>query len=93
MKRISAREFQNRAGEWQDVAKREPITITKHGRDSLVLMAVEEYERLSSRRREVYACEQVPDDVLDMIVSAQPSAEAADHDREVEDALDAGDNG
>jgi len=46
MPTISASDFQKRVGEFSDVARREPVTVTRHGRPSLVLLAAEDYERL-----------------------------------------------
>jgi prevent-host-death family protein len=43
---INASEFQKRVGEFSDIARREPVTVTRHGRPSLVLMSAEDYERL-----------------------------------------------
>jgi prevent-host-death family protein len=42
----NASEFQKRLGEFSSIARREPVTITNHGRPSLVLLASEDYERL-----------------------------------------------
>jgi prevent-host-death family protein len=44
----NASDFQKRLGEFSDLARREPVTITRHGRPSLVLLAAEDYERLRS---------------------------------------------
>jgi prevent-host-death family protein len=43
---INASEFQKRVDEFSDVARREPVTVTRHGRPTLVLLAAEEYDRL-----------------------------------------------
>jgi prevent-host-death family protein len=43
---ISASDFQKRVGEFSDVARREPVTVTRHGRPSLVLLSAEDYYRL-----------------------------------------------
>jgi prevent-host-death family protein len=43
---IKASEFQRRVGEFSDIARREPVTVTRHGRASLVLLSAEDYERL-----------------------------------------------
>lgn len=43
---VNASDFQKRVGEFADIARREPVTITRHGRASLVLLSVEDYERL-----------------------------------------------
>ena len=47
--RVTASEFQQAFGALSDKARREPVVITKHGRDSLVVMAAEEWERLRRR--------------------------------------------
>ena len=48
-------EFQRAFGPLSDKAAREPLTITKHGRDHLVLMSADEYARLKRRDRRVFA--------------------------------------
>jgi prevent-host-death family protein len=49
--RISSAEFQRQFGALSDKALTEPLTITRNGRDALVLLSVEEYERLKRRDR------------------------------------------
>ncbi|HLZ84702.1 MAG TPA: type II toxin-antitoxin system prevent-host-death family antitoxin [Caulobacteraceae bacterium] len=51
--RVTASEFQQAFGMLSDKARRQPVVITKHGRDSLVVMPVEEWERLKRRDRHV----------------------------------------
>ena len=46
MPTVKASEFQKRPGEYSDIARREPVTVTRHGRPSLVLLAAEDYARL-----------------------------------------------
>jgi len=46
MKTISAREAKNGFGRLIDTARAEPVLIKKHGRGVVVVMAVEEYEKL-----------------------------------------------
>jgi len=46
MQTINASEFQKRLGEFSDIARREPVAITRHGRASLVLLSAEDYDRL-----------------------------------------------
>ena len=58
-----------------------PLTITHHGRDSLVLLSHAEYERLKRRDREVMTIDQVPRNVRDAVAAAQwgkPAPDAAD---------------
>lgn len=44
MPRITATEFQKNVGKYSDIALREPVHITSHGRDRLVVMSAEAYE-------------------------------------------------
>lgn len=50
MLRITASQFQNTFGATSDKALQRPITITKKGRDHLVVMSAEEYVRLKRAR-------------------------------------------
>jgi prevent-host-death family protein len=51
MPTTSASIFQKRVGEFSDIARREPVTVTRHGRPSLVLLYAEDYERLKQIER------------------------------------------
>lgn len=46
MKTMSAREAKNAFGLMIDTARAEPVRIEKHGRGVVVVVSVEEYERL-----------------------------------------------
>jgi prevent-host-death family protein len=50
MKTMSAREAKNAFGLMIDAARAEPVLIEKHGRGVVVVISVEEYERLMARR-------------------------------------------
>jgi prevent-host-death family protein len=47
MTKVSATEFQNQVGRYIDAAQREPVTVTSHGRDRVVLVSPELYHRLT----------------------------------------------
>jgi prevent-host-death family protein len=47
MKTMSAREAKNSFGLMIDTARAEPLLIEKHGRGVVMVISVEEYERLS----------------------------------------------
>jgi prevent-host-death family protein len=47
MKTMSAREAKNAFGLMIDTARAEPVLIEKHGRGVVVIISVEEYDRLS----------------------------------------------
>jgi prevent-host-death family protein len=46
MKTMSAKDAKNGFGLLLDTARAEPVTIEKHGRPVIVVLAIEEYERL-----------------------------------------------
>lgn len=47
MKTMSARDAKNAFGLLLDTARAEPVTIEKHGRAVVIVMSVEEFERLN----------------------------------------------
>ncbi|MBZ4341551.1 type II toxin-antitoxin system Phd/YefM family antitoxin, partial [Mycobacterium tuberculosis] len=48
MTRVPASEFQREFGRLRGVAHREAVIVTSHGRDDVVLLSAEEYQRLQS---------------------------------------------
>jgi prevent-host-death family protein len=48
--KVSSTEFQQNVGRYQDVAIREPVTITKNGRDHTVLVSADFFEALVKGR-------------------------------------------
>ena len=48
MHAISAKEAKYHFGKLIDMARAEPVTVEKHGRAVVVVLAVEEYERLKT---------------------------------------------
>ena len=54
MKTVSAAELQRNIGRYQDIAQREPVAVTRNGRDSIVLLSTHEYDRLKRRDRKVF---------------------------------------
>jgi prevent-host-death family protein len=50
---VTAAEVSKNFGAYQDAAVRDPVIITKNGRPRTVLMAYEDYVRLSKRDRRV----------------------------------------
>ena len=46
MQRMSARDAKNGFGRLIDIARAEPVAVEKHGRAVVVVLALEEFERL-----------------------------------------------
>jgi prevent-host-death family protein len=81
---VTSAEFQKNFGRYRETAIREAVTITNHGRDSLVLLSADEYRRLKRRDREVLHVSELSDEDLEAIRTAEiPEAFAAfDHELE-----------
>ena len=83
--KVSSAEFQKQFGALADKALVEPVTITRNGRDRLVLLSVEEYERLKRRDRRVVRLEDFTDEEMALIAEAEVPAEYAHLDAELKD--------
>ena len=83
--RVSTADFIKNYSTLADRAMAEPVTITKHGRDRLVVVSAAEYERLKRRDRQVFDAADLPDEVLRLITLAEVPAEFAHLDEELKD--------
>jgi prevent-host-death family protein len=82
--RISTADFMKNFGALADKALTEPVTITKHGRDRLVMVSAAEYDRLKRRDRRVVRAEDLTDAELELIAQADIAGEYAHLDAELE---------
>ena len=71
MSSVTSREFQKNVGQYQDLALRRAVTVTKHGREHVVILAAEEYRRLKELDRRVLLAEELSDDILDAIEKSE----------------------
>ncbi|OWK40984.1 type II toxin-antitoxin system Phd/YefM family antitoxin [Fimbriiglobus ruber] len=83
MEMVSAGEFQRKIGHYQDRALVGPVVVTRNGRERLVLLSAEEFQRLKRRDREVLRVTDFTAADLDAIRTAEPPAAAAAFDPEV----------
>jgi prevent-host-death family protein len=81
--RVTASEFQQAFGMLSDKARQEPVVITKHGRDSLVVMPVEEWERLKRRDHRVGLTVDFPEEWIEAVETAEVPEEFAYLDAEL----------
>ncbi|CAH0152263.1 type II toxin-antitoxin system prevent-host-death family antitoxin [Agrobacterium fabrum] len=67
-KSISTAEFMRHFGRYHDEAQKSPITLTKHGRPSVVVVPVELFEKMlgSEDPRISYAAGEMPDELADI---------------------------
>jgi PHD/YefM family antitoxin component YafN of YafNO toxin-antitoxin module len=72
---VSAVEFQRNFGRYQDEALKQPLAITRNGRDRLVVLAVEEYQRLKRRDRVVFKTEELSETEVQAITQGGMDAQ------------------
>lgn len=84
MLKVSAVEFQRNIGRYQDLALRQPVAVTRNGRDSCVLLLTEEYRRLKRRDREVLGVQDFTDADIAALEASRPPEEAKAFDHEFE---------
>lgn len=66
MATITSTEFQQNVGIYSDAALREPVVITSHNRERLVLLSVDDYKRLKALdERQALLASEMPDDLLE----------------------------
>ncbi len=83
--RVTTADFIKHYGTLADRALSEPLTITKNGRDRLVVLSAEEYARLKRRDRRVVQAGDLTDEEVALIAAAEVPAEHAHLDAELKD--------
>lgn len=53
MVKVTSVEFQRNIGRYQDQALSEPVVVTRNGRERVVMLSVDEFNRLMRRDRQV----------------------------------------
>lgn len=83
MARVPASEFQRKFGRLRGVAHREAVIVTSHGRDDVVLLSAEEYQRLRSLDRRAMQVSELTDEEIAALGNVDIAAEAAHYNHEV----------
>ena len=81
--RVTANEFEQAFGAFSDKAEQEPVVITKHGRDCLVVMSAEEWRRLLRRDRHAV----LTSELSEQWVAAVREAKVADEFAHLDDEM------
>jgi PHD/YefM family antitoxin component YafN of YafNO toxin-antitoxin module len=84
MVKVSSAEFQKNIGRYQDIALREPVLVTRNGRDRTVLLSTEEYQRLKRRDREVVSIYDLSQEEIEALKNLEIPEEAKQYNHEVE---------
>ncbi|MEI9853143.1 MAG: type II toxin-antitoxin system prevent-host-death family antitoxin [Sphingomonas sp.] len=81
---MTAAELQRQFGRVRSLALREPVIVTNHGREDLVVLSAHEYDRLKRRDRQAIRATEMPEADLALLDSAEipPEAGAFDHETE-----------
>ena len=72
--KISSTEFQQNIGRYQDVAMKEPVTITKNGRDHTVLVSADFFNAVLNGRV-ARRIEDLDEETIKAIASAEVPAQ------------------
>lgn len=64
MQSFTSLDLQRNVAKVQEAALREPVAVSYHGRDRLVIMPIDEFERLKRRDKQVIAMEDIPDEFI-----------------------------
>ncbi|MGO4450411.1 type II toxin-antitoxin system prevent-host-death family antitoxin [Phyllobacterium sp. TAF24] len=73
--KVSTAEFIRHFGRFHDQAQKEPIVLTKHGRDTVVVLSKEEFERMQGNGdpRRVFAMGETPADLAEVLLNGLDS--------------------
>lgn len=85
MRRFSSFDLQRNVARVQEAALREPVVVSYHGRDRLVLMPINEFERLTRRDKSVISIQEMPDEFLRAMAEPYVDAEQAALDNLMDD--------
>ena len=77
MRRFSSLDLQRNVALVQEAALREPVAVSYHGRDRLVIMPIGEFERLKRRDKMAIAMEDVPEEFASLLKEPYFDAEQA----------------
>ena len=83
--KVTTADFIKNYGTLADRALTEPVTITKNGRDRLVILSADEYARLRRRDRRVVRLEDFSEDEMALIAKTEVPEEYAHLDSELRD--------
>ena len=82
---VSAKEASSRFGYYTDEAMLRPVGIQRHGQTRIVMISLNEYERLLRRDRQVIRTEDLDDETLNAILTAEPGERSREAGRRLAD--------
>jgi prevent-host-death family protein len=85
MLRVLASDFGREFDRYQDAALREPVMVTREGRDVAVLISAEEFRRLKRRDRRAVSIDDFTEEEITAIAAAEFPAGYERLDEELKD--------
>ena len=85
MLKVSAEEFERDIAKYQDIARREPVTVTRDGQEETVLVSAEEYRYMWFSYRQVLGLDDFTEGDIRAIEASKIPEEAKAFDHELED--------
>lgn len=82
---VSAKEVASKFGYYTDEAMLRPVGIQRHGTTRVVMISLNEYERLLRRDRQVILTKDLDDETLEAILTAEIPEEARRLDHLMDD--------
>ena len=77
MASVTISELQRNIGDIQELVLKEPVSITRNGREKYILLSTEEYQRLKRRDRQVLGIEELSEEDIRDIAAANVPKEYA----------------
>lgn len=84
MQTVTAAEFQRQFGRVRSIALREPVSVTSHGREDIVVLSAHEYERLKRRDRQAVRAVDMSDADFALLEAVEIPVEARAFDSELD---------
>ena len=84
MTKVSSGDFQREFGRYRAIAQREPVIITNHGREDVVLLGAEDYARLRRYEQRAFHVRELSDEIVDEFGTVSPPEAASQSDHEYE---------
>ncbi|OQW71314.1 MAG: hypothetical protein BVN33_15285 [Proteobacteria bacterium ST_bin13] len=82
---VSAKQVASKFGYYTDEAMLRPVGIQRHGQTRIVMISLNEYERLLRRDRQVILTKDLDDDTLNAILTAEPGERSREAGRRLAD--------
>lgn len=83
---VTAADLAKQFGKYRDLALREPVSVTHHGRETVVILSADEYRRLKSfDDRQVYLAHKIPEEWRAALEVSEPPAWTTELDHLMDD--------